>query len=100
MKQFDPILVFTMAAIVVMLYCLWTTIHLKKNIPGGVVGKKWNIMSALVVMFTLGYFTTPFFTAIPEDILRFIVSLIFFFGAVYVLITVKLIYTIITELSE
>ena len=53
-----------------------------------------------IVMFALGYLTTPFFDLIPEDILRLIVSLIFLFGAVYVVIMVKLIYRIIVELTE
>jgi hypothetical protein len=36
---------------------------------------------------------------IPENILKLIVGFIFFFGAIYVVITVKLIYRIIRELS-
>jgi len=51
-------------------------------------------------MFTVGYLATPFFGIIPEGVLRLIVSGIFFFGAIYVVITVKLIYQIIKELSE
>jgi len=68
-------------------------------VPGGIVGKKWNFLMALVSLFTVGYLSTPFFGIIPEDVLRLIVSGIFFFGAIYVVITVKLIYQIIKELS-
>lgn len=90
----------SIAAIAIMLYCLFLVTSLKKSVPGGIVGRKWNFLLSLVVLFTLGYLTTPFFGTIPEDVLRLIVSAIFFFGAIYVVITVKLIYQIIKELSE
>ena len=83
-----------------MIYCLYLVLALKKHIPGGIIGGKWNFLTGLVVLFTLGYLTLPFLTTIPEDILRLIVAGIFFFGAIYVVITVKLFYQIIKELSE
>jgi len=98
--EFDLSFVVSIAAIVVMLYCLYLVLSLKKSIPGGVVGKKWNFLVTLVILFTAGYMTSPFFSRIPADLLRLIVELIFFFGAIYVVITVKLIYNIIKELSE
>jgi hypothetical protein len=90
----------SVVAIAIMLYCLYLVVTLKQDVPGGIVGKKWNFLTALVLMFSVGYLSTPFFGIIPEDILRLIVSGIFFFGAIYVVITVKLIYQIIKELSE
>ena len=93
-------LVIYLAAIAVMAFCFWTTLSLKKHIPGGIVGKKWKLMTSLVMLFLLGYLATPFFSMIPEEILRLIVALIFFFGAIYVLITIKLIHSIIRELTE
>lgn len=94
-----PVLI-SLAALVAMLYCLWLVVSLKKSVPGGVVGKTWSQLTGLVVLFTLGYLTAPFFGAIAEETLRFIVSLIFFFGAIYVMITIKLIHTVIRELAE
>jgi hypothetical protein len=90
----------SIAAIAIMLYCLYLVMTLKQKVPGGIVGKKWSFLMALVSMFTVGYLATPFFGIIPEGVLRLIVSGIFFFGAIYVVITVKLIYQIIKELSE
>lgn len=98
--ELDLTFAISIAAILVMVYCLFLVTSLKRNIPGGIIGKKWNFLLGLVVFFTLGYATLPFFGALPEKVLRLIVSGIFFFGAVYVLITVKLIYRIIKELSE
>lgn len=94
------ILSINIAAIAVMLFCLATVYRLRANIPGGVVGKQWGILTTLVTLFTLGYFVTPFFTNLPADIINLVVALIFFFGAVYVLITVRLIYRIIEEMTS
>lgn len=98
--QTDITFFITLAAIVVMLYCLWLAFSLRKEIPGGLVGKQWRVLELLVVLFTLGYLATPFAGFLPEESLRLIVSLIFLFGAIYVVITVKLIHRIIKVLSS
>ena len=89
----------SIAAIFVMLYCLFLVITLGKNVPGGVVGKQWKFLTFLVVLFTIGYLVTPFFGLLPTQLVSVMVSLIFLFGAIYVVITVKLIYRIIEELT-
>lgn len=98
--RFDIPFFVSIAAIIVMVYCLFLVISLKRSVPGGVIGKKWNFLLSLVVLFTIGYLSTPFFGMITENILKLIVGFIFLFGAIYVVITVKLIYKIIRELSE
>jgi len=98
--KLDVTFFISVAAVLVMFYCFYLVVNLKKMVPGGMVGKKWNFLVVLVTFFTLGYLTTPFFSVIPEPVLRLIVAFIFFFGAIYVVITVKLIYRIIKELSE
>lgn len=98
--KIDVTFVITLAAIAVMLYCLWLAFSLRKEIPGGLVGKQWRVLELLVVLFTLGYLATPFAGSLPEESLRLIVSLIFLFGAIYVVITVKLIHRIIKVLSS
>lgn len=97
--KIDVVLFITVIAIVVMFYCLWLLLSLKKEIPGGMVGKQWRILEVLVWLFALGYLATPFANLLPEQTLRLIVAVIFLFGAVYVLITVKLIHRIIKVLS-
>lgn len=88
------------SAILIMFYCLYLVLSLKSSIPGGMVGKRWNFLTMLVVLFTIGYLSTPFFDQLPDDILRLVVSGIFLFGAVYVVVTVRLIFNIIRELTE
>ena len=98
--QLDISLAISLAAILTMIYCLYLVTSLKSSVPGGMVGKKWKFLMMLVALFTVGYMATPFFSMIPEKLLRLIVSCIFFFGALYVMLTVKLIHRIILELSE
>ena len=93
-------IVLNIAAILIMLYCLYLVLSLKSSIPGGVVGKRWNFLTLLVVLFNIGYLTTPFFDQLPPEILRLIMSFIFIFGAIYVAVTVHLIFNIIRELTE
>lgn len=94
------IFIINIAAIVVMLACLATVYKLRANVPGGVVGKQWGYLTTLVTLFTLGYFVTPFFPSLPVDVINLVVALIFFFGAVYVMITIRLIYRIIEEMTR
>jgi hypothetical protein len=98
--NFDAPFFISVSAILIMFYCLYLVLSLKQDIPGGIVGSKWNFLMILVAFFTVGYLATPFFGIIPENFLRLIVAGIFFFGAIYVVITVKLIYRIIKELTE
>lgn len=91
--------IITGLGILVMLYCLWFSIRLKSKVPGGVVGKKWRHMIAMVAFFTLGYIAIPFLGQLSNEALRLAVSLIFLFGAVYVAITLRLIYRVIEELT-
>lgn len=87
------------AAIAVMLFNVYLVMAIRRQASGGIVGKRWAPMSLLVVLFALGYLILPFLGALPPETLRLIVSLIFFFGAIYVLITLRLIQGIIAELS-
>ena len=95
----DVSTVISASAIVVIFYCLWLALSLRRNIPGGVVGRQWKVLTSLVALFASGYLVTPFFGLLPQGLINVIVSLIFLFGAIYVAITVKLIYRIIEELS-
>ncbi len=87
-------------AILIMFYCLYLVLMLKSSIPGGMVGKQWNVLTMLVALFSIGYLTTPFFDQLPTEIQRLVVSGIFVFGAIYVLITIRLIFNVIRELTE
>jgi hypothetical protein len=90
----------TYMAIAVILVCLYRVLSLRKGVPGGVVGRQWRLLIGLVTMFTVGYLVAPFFGLLPVEMMRLIVSLIFLFGAIYVLITIQLVYRVIKELAD
>ncbi|MHB1236335.1 MAG: hypothetical protein ACYCY7_02120 [Gallionella sp.] len=98
--DFDINIILNAVAILIMFYCLYLVLSLKSSIPGGMIGKRWNFLTLLVALFSIGYLTTPFFGRLPAEILRLVDSLIFIFGAVYVAVTIRLIFNIIRELSE
>lgn len=87
------------AGIAIMIFCLVDILMLRSKVPGGMVGKSWKMLTALVALFAVGFLATPFFGALPADAIRMFVAVIFLFGAIYVLITVRLLYRIIEELT-
>lgn len=91
--------IFIFAALL-MAFCLYLVLTLGKQFSGGLVGKYWKFLTVLVVIFTLGYLALPFFNEVPENILRLTVAGVFLFGALYVLITIKLIKSIIEAFAE
>ena len=96
----DTTLIVSIAAMVVMLYALWQVISLRGQVPGGVVGRTWNILTALVALFAVGYVAMPFLGELSPEILRLAVAGIFLFGAIYVVVTIRLIHRVIQVLAE
>jgi len=97
--QIDTAFFINAAGIAIMIYGLVDILLLRSKIPGGQVGKAWKLLTLLIALFTAGYLVSPFFSSLPADSIRMIVSLIFLFGAVYVILTVRLLYRIIAELA-
>ena len=93
--NFDLAFFISVAAVIVMLYCLGRVASLKGEMPGGMIGKQWGILQFLVIIFSIGYFAVPFAGLLPDALLHTIVSIIFLFGTAYVLFTIKLIHNII-----
>jgi hypothetical protein len=87
-------------ALCVMLVNFYFTLAMRTQIKGGVIGKRWNAMTGLVALFTVGYGILPFVNSLSPDTLRLIVALIFLFGAIYVTITLRLILGIVNELMS
>lgn len=92
--------ILTWASIAVMLFALYRVISLKREIPGGMVGKNWNYLMGLVILFAGGYVAIPFLGELSKELLQLAVAGIFLFGAIYVVITINLIMNVIRVLSE
>lgn len=95
MPELNLFTVISILSIITMFIAMWKAIDYKSSVPGGIVGKTWNLITALVIFFFIGYLTTPFFVTLSQQQKDLIVSLIFFFGAIYVLITLRLVHKII-----
>jgi hypothetical protein len=92
-------LVLSVAAILVMLYALYSSFALKSKVPGGKVRETWNILSGLIVLFTVGYLSTPFFRLLPQEVKDLVVGVIFLAGAIFIVIVIKLFFKIIEDLG-
>lgn len=97
--ELSPALIIGLVAAALMLFCLYQVITIGKQFDDGLVGKHWRYLLWLVVLFTAGYVTLPFFGQLPPETMQLVVSAMFLFGAVYVLITIKLIKKIVDVLS-
>jgi len=94
-----PFLSLSVSAIAVMCYALFRALTLRSKIPGGKVRSTWNFLSFLIVLFTIGYFTTPFFRLLPENLKDILVGVIFFAGAVFVAIVINLFFKIVEDIG-
>lgn len=92
-------LMLSVLSIVVMLYALYSVFVLRHKIPGGKVKSTWNFLSSLIVLFSAGYLSTPFFRLLPSEIKDIFVGVIFLAGAVFVLIVIKLFFRIIEDIG-
>jgi len=91
--------VLSSAAILIMFYALYSAVSLRKKIPGGKVKSTWSVLTGLIVMFTAGYVTTPFFRLLPSEIKDLLVGVIFLAGAIFVVIVIKLFFRIVEDLG-
>jgi hypothetical protein len=87
-------------ALILILYCLFLVLKLKRQIPGGIIGKHWNTLVGLVVLFVLGYMSVFVLQNLPAEQLLVIITAVYLFGAIYVWLTIRMVYNIIRELTE
>ena len=89
----------SVVAIVIMAVNVVSALKLKKAIVGGEVGEKWNYSVYLIVFFFIGYIVSPLFLQISPESKDLVISLVFLFGAVFVYIMIRLIFSVITLLE-
>lgn len=91
---------FIALANMVMISGLILALRLRKIAPGGVIGKTLKILLALILIFTLGYLASPAMTFLPLQASLVFVGVIFFLGAVYVVVVLWLIQHLISRVIE
>ncbi len=81
------------AAIVVMAADVYFAIDLKRSILGGEVGKKWTLLTTLVVVFFVGYLLSPLVLVfdLGIEVMSVLVFAVFLFGAVFVWVVIGII---------
>ncbi len=89
----------SISSIVVMLYALYSAFILKHKVPGGKVKSTWNFLSGLIILFSAGYLSTPFFRLLSPEIKDVLVGAIFLAGAIFVLIVIKLFFKIVEDIG-
>ncbi len=92
-------LALSVSSIFVMFYALYTALILRHKVPGGNVKSTWGVLTFLIVLFTIGYLTTPFFRLLSQEIKDLLVGVIFLSGAIFVVIVIKLFYKIIEDIG-
>ncbi len=80
-------------------YALFSAFILRHKVPGGKVKSTWNFLASLIVIFSVGYLSTPFFRLLPQEIKDMLVGVIFLAGAIFVLIVIKLFYKIVEDIG-
>ena len=86
-------------ATAVMAANVYRAFKLKKAIPGGEVGEKWNRSLYLILFFFAGYILSPLLLQISPEFKDLIISLVFLFGAVFVFLMITLTFSVITLLG-
>jgi len=92
---FDLFTVISGIALIVMVVALLRAIEYKKVVPGGAIGQSWDVIFTSVIFFFIVYLIIPFFVLLSQETKDIIVAFIFLFGAIYVLISVIIVYRII-----
>jgi len=98
--HFDIFTIVSGIAIMIMAIAVWKAFEYKSAMPAGEVKRTWRLLIALIIFFFFGYIILPFFVLIPESAKDTIVAFIFFFGAVYVLVTLNLIVRIVISMKK
>ena len=96
----SALIIISLLSAMTMLYALWSVITLKKNVPGGLIGKKLTGLVALVILFAISYIMVPFLGQLSQETLTLSMNIILLFGAIYVVATISLIKRIIQTLSD
>jgi hypothetical protein len=95
----DVILIYyviSVLAICVMAMNVYKAFNLKKSIVGGELGEKWNYSFYLIIFFFIGYIVSPLILRINPEYKDIVISLVFLFGAIFVLIMISILISVIT----
>ena len=88
------VLIASLAA-ALMSFCFFMVLDLRKRQPE--VQVYWTRLAMLIGVFVISYAVLIFFPSLPPNVMFLVVALVFMLGAVYVLLTIRLIRGILDE---
>jgi vacuolar-type H+-ATPase subunit I/STV1 len=84
-----------------MVYSLYASFRLRGRASGGVIGERLVQLIAFIALFAVGYLAVFVLTwSRPPDLLLWILSLILVFGAVFVLLVLRLVRSIMQAFED
>ena len=100
-----PNILLVFIGVAIFIYSLFIHVRFLNLVRKTHLGKWWTALFALVLFFTLGYITFAYWLIvggeiIGTDLLKTLVSLIFFFGAIFVVISTSLIFSTVRDLTK
>ena len=89
-------LVIAVLSIITMGVCIVLLMKLRKKLSGGIIKKRMTLLFGLLVFFFFGYLLSPLFSYIEQfEYTTLLVYLVFLFGAVFVLVTIDTLGTVL-----
>jgi hypothetical protein len=87
-------------AILTMVASLVLVMRLRRVARGGKIGRAVSVLAWFIVLFLVSYLSTPWFPYLPHAVVTFVASLVFLFGAVFVVIVLWLIERLIGQVFD
>ncbi len=86
--------------LLVMAYNMFTGSQMRREAPGGIIGERLSQLNLFIGFFTLGYLGIALLVwGRAVDLLLVIVALILLFGAIFVLLVLRLVQAILKALG-
>jgi hypothetical protein len=83
----------SLAAIGVMIVNTYLAFKLRREMIGGEVGDRWRLLTNLIILFLVGYVLSPLLLIlnVPVEFMGAVVFAVFLFGAIFVLVVIRII---------
>ena len=96
------ILFYTLVALslLTMLFAVYQVFRLRKIATGGKVGRVVKLLGLFIGLFLLGYGVAPWLPELPPEISYLLTSGVFFMGAIFVVIVLRVIENLVTQVFE
>ncbi len=86
--------------LLLMLYNTYAGFQMKSKAPGGIIGERLSQLNIFITLFAIGYMVVGVLTwSRPLDSLLLIMAFILLFGAIFVLLVLRLVQAVLSALE-